>query len=272
MGSNAGVRLVSDAGSSTGVATIILALLSAVTLAGISLVGVHQFAPSVSQRLGFGGPSAVRPPDGVIVTPPGTSASAAPKPEGSSGHHSAKAGGSSGATSLPVLLAVPATARRVADVASTAARPPRVVVPSVGPTTEPPSPSPSSRPTPTAVPPGSSYTPDVPQSHHSRRGAARTPSSYTGGRDGGQARSHRGSSGCGAPARHGHHDGDQRGNDGQQAYGGRGRGHDHGNYGQHRQGGDHRYGQSGDHRYGQGGDRGDGQGGYGGSHQGHHHH
>ena len=44
MGSKARVRLLSDTGSTTGVATVILALLSAGTVATITLVGAHQLA------------------------------------------------------------------------------------------------------------------------------------------------------------------------------------------------------------------------------------
>ena len=66
MGRYAGAR---DTGSTTGVATMILALLSAGTVASITLVGVHQLAPAISERLNAGGPSSVRAPAGVVVTP-----------------------------------------------------------------------------------------------------------------------------------------------------------------------------------------------------------
>ena len=58
MGTNAGVRARTDAGSTTGVATTVLVLLSSVTLAGISLVGVHLLVPGNAARVGsHGGPA-----------------------------------------------------------------------------------------------------------------------------------------------------------------------------------------------------------------------
>ena len=60
---------VGDTGSTTGIATTILALLSAGTLASITLVGVHQLAPGISEQLGSSAPSSVQAPAGVKVTP-----------------------------------------------------------------------------------------------------------------------------------------------------------------------------------------------------------
>jgi hypothetical protein len=65
----AGARAVRDTGSTTGVATVILALLSAGTVASITLVGVQQLAPDSSSRLSSGEPSGVRAPAKVVVTP-----------------------------------------------------------------------------------------------------------------------------------------------------------------------------------------------------------
>jgi uncharacterized membrane protein YgcG len=69
VGRKAGWHAVNDTGSMTGVATAILALLSAGTVASITLVGVHQLAPAVSERLHAGEPAAVRAPVTVVVTP-----------------------------------------------------------------------------------------------------------------------------------------------------------------------------------------------------------
>jgi hypothetical protein len=70
MGTDAGVRAGTDVGSTTGIATTVLVLLSSVTLAGISLVGVHLLVPGNSARVGASGPSSVvLAPRGVSVTP-----------------------------------------------------------------------------------------------------------------------------------------------------------------------------------------------------------
>jgi hypothetical protein len=88
MGRNAGARAVSDTGSTTGVATVILALLSAGTVAGITLVGVNQLAPGVSGGLHAIEPAAIRPPAAVVVTP--HPAAPAPGTDGVSHRHSTK--------------------------------------------------------------------------------------------------------------------------------------------------------------------------------------
>jgi hypothetical protein len=64
-----GARTVSDTGSTTGVATVILALLSAGTVASLTVVGVQQLAPDFSGRLRIGEPSALLAPTKVVVTP-----------------------------------------------------------------------------------------------------------------------------------------------------------------------------------------------------------
>jgi hypothetical protein len=69
MSGNVGARAVSDTGSTTGLATVVLALLSAGTMASISLVGAHQLSLAGPTRLREGGPSAVRAPAIVVVTP-----------------------------------------------------------------------------------------------------------------------------------------------------------------------------------------------------------
>jgi hypothetical protein len=98
---------VSDTGSMTGVATVILALLSAGTVASISLVGVHELAPNSSfDGLRAGEPSAVRAPDRVVVT----QRAATPVGESISHHRVAKHSPSapSDVTVVPAVLTSPA--------------------------------------------------------------------------------------------------------------------------------------------------------------------
>jgi hypothetical protein len=107
MSRKAGARAVSDTGSMTGVATVILALLSAGTVASISLVGVHYLAPnSAFDRLRAGEPSAVRAPDRVVVT----QRAATPVGESISHHRAAKPRQSapSDVTVVPAVLTSPA--------------------------------------------------------------------------------------------------------------------------------------------------------------------
>jgi len=89
MGRNAGARALRDTGSTTGVATAILALISAGTVASLSLVGAHQLAPAISERLRAGEPGAVRAPATVVVTP--RAAATAPSDQGLAQRHTAKA-------------------------------------------------------------------------------------------------------------------------------------------------------------------------------------
>jgi hypothetical protein len=102
--SHLGVRAVSDIGGTTGVATVILALLSAGTVASITLVGVAQLAPDFSGRLGTGDPSSVRAPTKVVVTLQATTS------ESVSPHQSARSRSSSpsAVTAVPAVLTSPA--------------------------------------------------------------------------------------------------------------------------------------------------------------------
>jgi hypothetical protein len=69
VGRKARWHAVNDTGSMTGVATAILALLSAGTVASITFVGVQQLAPAISERPRTAESAAVRAPAKVVVTP-----------------------------------------------------------------------------------------------------------------------------------------------------------------------------------------------------------
>ncbi|MDQ1627831.1 MAG: hypothetical protein QOI54_1575 [Actinomycetota bacterium] len=62
-------QATSDTGSSTGVATTVLALVSAGALAAVGLVGASQLSRSVGGPLDIGGDGALRSPGSVLVTP-----------------------------------------------------------------------------------------------------------------------------------------------------------------------------------------------------------
>jgi hypothetical protein len=194
MGRYTGAR---DAGSTTGIATAILALLSAGTVASITLVGVHQLVPTISERLHPGGQSAVRAPDKVVVNPR-TAATAAP---GTLQDHPSKprtAGPSDvavGSLTRPTAITASSVTQAVTHaVAAVVHLPvPAVAPPAVVPTL----PAPAT-PSPSTLPPtvsrGHVYTS---RTHESRRGHVSSRQHDTSRAYSGRtARSHRGSSGC----------------------------------------------------------------------------
>ena len=124
MGWNAGARAVCDTGSTTGVATAILALLSAGTVVSISLVGAHQLAPAGPEHHRAGKPFAVHSPATVVVTPHAAAPTASS--EAVTHRHAAKPRTSSpsGVTVVPAVLTSPA-------VQHTRVRASRVTLPSV---------------------------------------------------------------------------------------------------------------------------------------------
>jgi hypothetical protein len=64
------VRVVADTGSTTGAATVVLALLSAGALAGLGLVASTELAPGKPPRVAAGSPDrSVKPPKSVVVGP-----------------------------------------------------------------------------------------------------------------------------------------------------------------------------------------------------------
>jgi hypothetical protein len=235
MGRYAGAR---DTGSTTGVATMILALLSAGTVASITLVGVHQLAPAISQRFNASGPSSVRTPAGVVVTPRAPAA-----PHGTPQGHPSKprrpapsevavapARGTSATTHRSVTQAVAAVVKVPL---------PAVAVPAVVPA--PPvltPPVPSTRPVTLSHRHGNASR----RAPESRRGDVYPAQRNTSGAYGGRtARAHRGSGGCGEHGGRNHrayshngYGGDRRrgahGHDGNGGNGGRGA-HGHDGYG-----------------------------------------
>lgn len=63
-------RTALDAGASTGVATTVLALLSASALASFGLVTANQLTPNSAERSRAGGAgSSLQPPANVVITP-----------------------------------------------------------------------------------------------------------------------------------------------------------------------------------------------------------
>ena len=124
MGWNAGARAVCDTGSTTGVATAILALLSAGTVVSISLVGAHQLAPAGPEHHQASKPFAVHSPATVVVTPHAAAPTASS--EAVTHRHAAKPRTSSpsGVTVVPAVLTSPA-------VQHTRVRTSRVPLPSV---------------------------------------------------------------------------------------------------------------------------------------------
>jgi hypothetical protein len=233
MGRNAGSRRVSDTGSTTGVATTILALLSAGTVATITLVGVNQLAPAVSHLGSAEEQSSVLAPRGVKVTP---HSSASPSSIGGSHGHTSKPRASS--PPEVTVVQVPTTRRGVTRVITAVSRvitavsrihPPTVTAPSVDPTRPPATLGPSENPT-VRVPTRHAH----PSRVHGARHEPARPSGEPMG-DNRNARSRRGSSGCqqhdGGDHRANHHgvhganghdgSGDDRG---QRGHGHRGRG------------------------------------------------
>jgi hypothetical protein len=128
MSSHAGERVLSDSGSTTGLATTVLALISAGTLAGISLVGAQQLLPSTADR---GRPASdragVSAPATVDVTPR-SPATASAKPAGQRPAKAAKRD-SADPAGLPVLLPTIDRSPDVIDTVTT--RKPTVTVPPV---------------------------------------------------------------------------------------------------------------------------------------------
>jgi hypothetical protein len=234
MGRNAGSRRVSDTGSTTGVATTILALLSAGTVATITLVGVHQLAPSLSHPGSAEEQSSVLPPRGVKVTP---HSSASPSTiAGSHGQGSKPRASSPSAVTMVQVPTTPQGAARVITGVSRihpAARTPTSVEPTGPPVT--PTLGPSESPT-VRVPTGHAH---PSRAHGARHESPRQAAEPT--RDNRGARSRRGSSGCRqhdggnhrARGHGGNRDDRRRGANGQDGSGAdRGqRGHGHGGHG-----------------------------------------
>jgi hypothetical protein len=156
MSGNVGARVVSDTGSTTGIATAILALLSAGTMASISLVGAHQLALPGPGRLRSDAPSVVRAPATVIVTPH----AAAPSGAEPAAHHATKTHRSS-ATDVgvaPAVLTSHAPPHKVALGSSPGAQvsPPQVTLPTVA------APVPTVLPTPVVTPTPEPTAPNLP--------------------------------------------------------------------------------------------------------------
>ena len=176
MGRNAGARALRDTGSTTGVATAILALLSAGTVASISLVGAHQLAPAISERLRAGEPGAVRAPATVVVTP--RAAATAPSDQGLAHRHTAKAHAAapSPVAVVPALLTSPTQHSQIHPPVTLPPIPvahPALTTPAV-PT--PPLPAPPVPPV--TVAPATGHPPEPTKPRRHRRGdvAAQTPS------------------------------------------------------------------------------------------------
>lgn len=223
MGRNAGSRRVSDTGSTTGVATTILALISAGTVATITLVSVHQLAPTVSHLRSADEPS-VRAPRGVDVTP---RSSASPSSVG--GSHGNPSNQRASSPPNVTVVQVAARPRGVTQVGTPVGQvhPPALTPPSVDPTSPVP-PVPTLNPSPTVrVPTGHAHPSREPRARHEHGRRAGEPT-----RDDRSARSRRGSSGCSQPGHHGanHHGGhgDDRGHGAQGHEGSR---NDHGQHG-----------------------------------------
>jgi hypothetical protein len=265
-----------DTGSTTGVATTILALLSAGTLAGITLVGVHQLAPAISKQLGVDIPSFVQAPAGVKVT----SRRVAIKPHGASQGHPSKprataptdivVGPARSTSATPLLRVTDAVIHPVTAVVTT---PPKALPPP----TAVPSRPPLATPSPSALPRTNSRR----HGYGSRGPESRRSDSYSRDRhrastySGRTARSHRGSSGCAGHAA-GHHRaypsnayGDDRR---RRAHGRHGSGNDRGAHGADRGAHGADRGAHGDDRGAHGDDRGHGRAGSGDSQGGHHSH
>jgi hypothetical protein len=248
MGRNAGSRRVSDTGSTTGVATTILALLSAGTVATITLVGVNQLAPPVSHLGSAHELSSLPAPRAVDVTP---HSSASPSSIGGSHAHASKPG--AGSPRDVTVVQAPPNPRGVTRVITGISRiRPEGTPPSVDPTPPPATPTVSPSESPTMRAPTSHAHPSG--AHRARHGHTRRSAEPT--REDRSARSRRGSSGCrqhegGNSGRRSHshggndENGDHRGRNhgGNSGDGGRGasgrdgsgddhaqRGHDHGGH------------------------------------------
>jgi hypothetical protein len=236
MGRNAGSRRMSDTGSTTGVATTILALLSAGTVATLTLVGVNQLAPTVSHPGSAKEQSLVLPPREVKVTP---HSSASPSTIGGSQGQTSKPRASSPA--VVAVVQMPTTPQGVARVITAVSRihPAALTPTSVEPTGAPVTPTlrPSESPT-VRVPTGRAH---PSRAHGARHEPPRRAGEPT--RDNRGARSRRGSSGCrqhdGGDHRvrghGGNRDDRRRGASGQDGSGAdrgqRGHGHGHGGHG-----------------------------------------
>lgn len=144
MGRNAARRAASDAGLTTGAATTVLALLSAGAVASISLVGAHQLAPAISERLRASGPSVVQAPKEVVVTPRTTPTPSGPGRATHPAKPTSRAPSPDGAVVLVAIVAPVAQRDRA----------PAVPRPGPAPTIAPPTvdPAPPSLPKPTVSP------------------------------------------------------------------------------------------------------------------------
>jgi hypothetical protein len=242
MGRNAGSRRVNDTGSTTGVATTILALLSAGTVATITLVGVNQLAPAVSHFASAHEPSSLPSPRGVDVTP---HSSASPSSVGESPGPASKPRASS--PQVLTVVQMPTPPRGVTRVITGVSRirPPEETPPSVAPAG--PSPTPTMNPseTPTMRSPTGHAHPS--RGHRVRHEHARRSAESTHGDR--SPRSRRGSSGC------------------RQHDGGGHRANRHGGQGDHSEHRPHGHGENGGDgaQRGPDGNRGHGHGGNGGS-------
>jgi uncharacterized membrane protein YgcG len=204
MGRIAGLRRVSDTGSTTGVATAILALISAGTVASITLVGVHQLAPAVSRLRSAHEPSSVRAPREVVVTP---RSSPSPSSIGGSQGHTSKPRAGSPPDFAVVQVAAPTIQHGVTHVVPAVGliQPPAVTPRSVDPTRPAPPTqtlNPSENPS-VGVPTGHAHPSRV---HRSRPVHGRETDEQT--RRDRSARSHRGSSGRGQHGGRNHHGGE----------------------------------------------------------------
>src|SRR3954470_13041716 len=114
MSGSMGARFVSETGSTTGIATAILALLSAGTVASISLVGAHQLALSGPTPLRGDARAQVHAPALVVVTPRAAAPSGAQP--ATHHHHAAKTHRLSlpDVNVAPALLTSPARPAKVA--------------------------------------------------------------------------------------------------------------------------------------------------------------
>jgi hypothetical protein len=128
-----GARRRSDAGNATGVATAVLALLSAGALATLGLVSAGEIAGDLGRGLGLGpGSGRVERPGGVVVSGPTDGSGGA----GGSGSGSNDAGG--GPEGLDLLVPVPGRAGVVLPSPSGVAASPDAPVPATDPVEPPP--------------------------------------------------------------------------------------------------------------------------------------
>jgi hypothetical protein len=155
MSGNLGARFVSDTGSTTGIATAILALLSAGTMASISLVGAHQLALPGPARLRADAPAVVRAPEKVVVTPHAATPTGA---EPAAHRHAAKTHRSAptDVNVAPAVLTSHASPHKALGAsAGGQVTPPEVTVPSVAP-------APTVLPTPVVTPAPEPTAPNLP--------------------------------------------------------------------------------------------------------------